>query len=117
MRRQQGLTLSGFMVWAVIVVIVLLLGFKLGPAYAEYYSIQKLLRQISAEPHPGDFRFSVRRSFALKASIDNISAVNANDLQITKDGETVTIVAEYTVRVPLVYNISACMDFKATSEQ
>ena len=117
MRRQKGLTLTGFIVVAVIVVIALLLGFKLGPPYMEFHSIQKLLRQIASEPQAGDYRASLRRNFALRSGIDNITAVNANDLTITKDGENVVIVAEYTVRVPLVYNISACMDFRATSEQ
>jgi hypothetical protein len=105
------------MVWAVIVVICLLLGFKLAPAYMEFHSIQKLFRSLATEPPAGDFRASIRRNFQLRASIDNINAVNVNDLQITKEGETIMIVAEYTVRVPLVYNISACMDFRATSEQ
>ena len=117
MRRQKGLTLTGFMVAAVIVVIALLLGFKLGPSYMEFHTLQKLLRQIAEEPIKGDLRTSVRRAFQLKSGIDNITAVNENDLQVTKDGERVVIVAEYTVRVPLIYNLSACMDFRATSEK
>ena len=117
MRRQKGLTLTGFIVVAVIVVIALLLGFKLGPPYMEFHSIQKLLRQLATEPPGNDARATVRRNFALRSGIDNITAVNANDLTITKEGENVVIVAEYTVRVPLVYNLSACMDFRATSEK
>jgi uncharacterized protein (DUF362 family) len=117
MRRQKGLTLSGFMVVAIIVVIVLLLGFRLAPPYMEFHTVQKLLKQIAAEPHKGEPRNSVRRAFQLKSGIDNITAVNENDLQVTKDGDRVIITAEYTVRVPLIYNISACMDFRATSEQ
>ena len=117
MRRQKGLTLTGFIVVAVIVVIALLLGFKLGPPYMEFHSIQKLLRQLATEPPGSDARATARRNFALRASIDNITAVNANDLTITKEGENVVIVAEYSVRIPLVYNISACLDFRATSEQ
>jgi hypothetical protein len=59
----------------------------------------------------------VRRAFQLKSGIDNITTVNENDLQVKKEGDRVIITAEYTVRVPLVYNISACMDFSATSER
>ena len=117
MRRQQGLTLTGFMVAAVIVVIALLIGFKIGPAYMEFHTVQKLLRQIAQEPIQGDPRTSVRRSFQLKSGIENITAVSHDDLQVTKEGENVVIVAEYSVRVPLVYNISAVMDFRATSEK
>ena len=117
MRRQKGLTLTGFIVVAVIVVIALLLGFKIAPPYMEFYTLQKLLRQIAEEPIKGDPRTSVRRAFQLKSGIDNITAVSADDLQVTKEGESIVIVAEYSVRVPLVYNISAVMDFRATSEK
>jgi len=117
MRRQRGLTLTGFMMWAVIVIVALLLGFKIGPAYMEFHSVQKLLRSIASEPRPGDFRATIRRDFALRAGIDNITAVTANDLQITKEGEQIVITAEYAARIPLVYNISACLDFRATSEK
>jgi hypothetical protein len=119
MRRQKGLTLSGFMVWAVIVVFALLLGFKLGPPYMEFHSVQKLLRNLASEPQSkaGDYRNVIRRDFDLKSSIDNVTAVTGKDLQIDKDGERIVITAEYSVRIPLVYNINACLDFKATSEQ
>jgi hypothetical protein len=117
MRRQKGLTLSGFMVWAVIVVIALLLGFQLGPPYMEFHTVQKLLRSLASEPRPGDYRASIRRDFMLRSGIDNVTAVTEKDLQISKEGEQVVITAEYSVRVPLVYNINACLDFKATSEK
>lgn len=118
MRRQRGVTLTGFLVASVIVIFILLLAFKLGPAYMEFHSIQKLLRTLAAESvKGGDFRAQARRDFSVRSSVDNITSINHNDIQITKDGERVVITAEYTVRVPLVYNISACMDFQATSEQ
>jgi hypothetical protein len=117
MRRQKGVTLTGFMVVAVIVVIALLLGFKLAPPYMEFHTVQKLLRQLAAEPHKGDPRMSVQRAFQLRSGVDNITAISHNDLQVTKDGDRVIITAEYTVRVPLIYNLSACMDFRATSEE
>ena len=49
MRRQEGLTLTGFMVWAVVFVLVALFGFKVGPPYVEFYTIQKQLKLISDE--------------------------------------------------------------------
>lgn len=119
MRRQKGLTLSGFLMWAVIVVIALLLGFKIGPPYMEYQGIQKLVKNLAEDPglRVGDYRRAIGGAFSLRAGIDNITSIGANDLVIKKDGEKVTITADYTVRVPLVGNISACIDFSASSEK
>ena len=41
MLKQKGLTLSGFMTWAIIFAFAALLAFKLGPAYTEDLTIQK----------------------------------------------------------------------------
>ena len=119
MHKQKGLTLSGFMVWAVIVVVALLLGFKLGPPYMEFASIQKLLRNVATDAQASgeNYKAAAWREFSLRAGVDNIQAVSANDLQIRKEGQQVVITADYTVRVPLVGNVSACIDFNATSQK
>ena len=119
MRTQKGLTLSGFMLWAIIVVIALLLGFKIGPPYMEYASIQKLLRNVATDAQAAgeNYKAVAWREFSLRAGIDNIQSVRANDLTIRKDGQQVVITADYTATVPLVGNISACIDFNATSQK
>ena len=119
MRKQKGLTLSGFMLWAIIVVVALLLGFKIGPPYMEFASIQKLLRSVAADAQASgeNYKAAAWRDFSLKAGIDNIQSVRANDLNIRKEGQQVVITADYTVTVPLVGNISACIDFNATSQK
>jgi hypothetical protein len=119
MRKQKGLTLSGFMLWAVIVVIALLLGFKLAPPYMEYQGIQKLIKSLADDPglRTGDFRRAIGGAFSLRAGVDNITSIGANDLVIKKDGEKVIITADYSVRVPLVGNINACIDFSASTEK
>jgi len=119
MRRQKGLTLSGFIMWAILVVIVLLLGFKLAPPYMEFQAIQKLMKNLANDPglRVGDYRKMIGGNFALRGGIDNITSLSANDLVINKEGEKVVITADYVVRVPIVGNINACIDFSASSEK
>ena len=119
MRRQKGLTLSGFILWAILVVIALLLGFKLGPPYMEYQGVQKLIKNLSEDPgmRVGDYRKAVMGAFNMRAGVDNILSIAATDLVIKKEGERLLITADYVVRVPLVGNISACIDFNASSEK
>ena len=53
--------------------------------------------------------------FDRRAQIDNVNAVKGTDLEIAKQGDRFEITASYSVRVPLFANVSACLDFEATS--
>ena len=116
MRRQKGITLSGFLLWAVVFVIAALLAFKIGPPYVEYLSIQAQLKAVANDP---EGRSGVRRVvedlFDRRTAIESISAVKAKDILIARDGDRVVLSFEYTVCVPIVLNIRACMDYNPTS--
>jgi hypothetical protein len=116
MRKQRGVTLSGFIVWAVIFIIVALVGFKVGPPYMEFLTIQTQLKAIANDP---EGRQGVRRVvedlFDRRSAIENISSIKAKDIQIQKEGDRVVLSAEYTNCVPLVLNIRVCMDFAPSS--
>lgn len=116
MRKQRGVTLSGFMVWAVIAIIAALIGFKLLPPYIEFLSIQAQLKAIANDP---EGRQGVRRVvedlFQRRAAIENISAISGKDIQIAKEGDRVVLSAEYSQCVPFVLNIRVCMDFTPSS--
>src|SRR5687767_13044485 len=111
MRKQEGVTLSGFIVVAIIVIIFLLFGFKVGPAYFEYFTIQKQLKAIAENPGAqGGGRREVEAAFASRSAIEDIKSIGASDIQISKEGSGVVLSAEYSVKVPIVGNMSACMD-------
>jgi hypothetical protein len=116
MHRQKGVTLTGFLILSVILIFVALLGFKLLPPYLEFMSIRAQLRAIANDP---EGRQGVRRVvedlFDRRSAIENISSVKARDIIITKSGEGVLLSFEYTVCVPIVLNIRACMDYNPTS--
>ena len=117
MRAQKGLTLSGFVVWAIVVVVVLLLGFKLFPAYYEYYSLKRTLNVIvNDESLRSLTKRDVQSSFVRRATIENITAVGPDDLVINREGGGWVIDAQYSVKVPLFANLSACMEFAVQSQ-
>ncbi|MBI4195943.1 MAG: DUF4845 domain-containing protein [Betaproteobacteria bacterium] len=119
MRKQRGLTMTGFITWAVVFIFVALFGFKVGPAYVEYYAIEKQLTIIANDPEilRTPTRGAVETAYARRTSIEDIRAVGPSDLLIEKDGDKLVISADYSVRVPLVGNMSACLDFHATSDK
>lgn len=116
MQAQRGITVTGFLVFAVIAIAALLLGFKIGPAYMEYYTIQKIFRVMAAEPSlKAASRGEINSAYNARAGVDNVKAVAHDDLQVDKSGTELVISAEYSVRVPLFHNLSACMEFRPTS--
>lgn len=85
---------------------------KLLPPYIEYFSVKKVISTMAkqedlANMSPKD----VQAAFDRRATIDNITVVTGNDLQIGQG----TVSAEYTVKVPLVANISFLLDFSAST--
>ena len=116
MRRQLGVSLSGFLLWAVVLVFIALLGFKIGPPYIEYMTIQGQLRAIANDPDArGGLRSVVEDRFSRRAAIENISSISGKDIQIAREGDGVVLSAEYSVCVPIVLNVRACMDYSASS--
>jgi len=112
MRTQKGLTLSGFLMWAIAGVIGLLLGFKLFPAYYEYYSIERTLNVlVNDETLRTLTKRDVESAFVRRATIENITAIGPEDLVINREAGSWIIETQYSVRVPLFANLSACMDF------
>ncbi len=118
MHAQRGITITGFLVFAMLAVAVLLLGFKIGPAYTEFYTIQKIFRTMAAEPAllTGS-RSDINVAFRNRAGMDNIKSITHDQIEVTKDGNGIVFSASYSVRVPLFYNLSACMDFRPSSEK
>src|SRR5688572_17551608 len=116
MHRQKGITLSGFLLWAIVICVALLLVFKIGPPYFEHLTIKKQLQAIAKDDQVrGGTRREVEAAFVNRSMIENIKSISAKDLVITKDGDGLVISAEYTNCVHIVANLRACMDFAPDS--
>jgi hypothetical protein len=116
--RQKGVTITGLLTVCVLLFIVLLLAFKVVPVYIEYRTIQSHFRGMADDPSLRAVRRSeLDRSWAARTSIDDIKSLPAESIEYTKEGEGWVISADYSVKVPLVRNISACFDFHPTSKQ
>jgi len=81
---QRGVTLMGLIILLFILIFVALLGFKLIPAYIDFYTAKKAVNAIARE-RQGATVAEIRRSFDNRAAIDDIK-VRASDLEITKQG-------------------------------
>jgi len=114
--RQRGLSFTGFILGAFLLVLLSVTGLKVMPVYMQYATINNLFTTISNDPDmqnasPGE----VRASFEKRASIDDITAITPRDIDIVIEGGKPVLSASYSVKVPLVANISLTIDFEPTS--
>ena len=115
--KQAGISMSGFLMWCVIFVFGALLGFKLGPAYMEDRTIQKHFATLAKDSaFASGNRVEIETAFRKRADIDRIEAITPKDIIVTKVGDGISLSASYTTRIPLVYNMSACLDFNPSSK-
>ena len=112
MRRQEGITLGGFLGVAVILALGLLLAFKVIPHYMEFWAIKKAMTATVRDTTLQDAPVAeIRRAFDRRADIDNVTAVKGTDILVTREGGVIVLSTSYQVKVPLFANISLLIDF------
>jgi len=119
MRDQKGFTFWSLSLTIVCAVFFLILGMKLVPSYIEYFTIKKALTTLKSNGSLKTMsKADIQTSFNHARLIDNIKSVTADDLEIGKDdaGNT-TVSVEYQVKVPMVANITALLDFAASTDE
>ncbi len=117
MKRQQGVTFVGMIFIAVLIIMGAIIALKLVPAYIEYATVVRHLREIANSPDARGSPRDIQVQFSKRAQIDNIRAVTAEDIDVTRDGDSVVLTASYQTRVKLFGNLSACIDFEARSSK
>ena len=60
---------------------------------------------------------SIRDAFDRRNQIENVRGLNGRDLDISKAGGETVVTAAWSQKVPLMNNLSACMDFVVTTEK
>ena len=116
MKKQLGVSLSGLLMFSIILIFVLLFGFKLFKPYTEYFALEKIFRTLALKP---EVKNGTRRDFytawAGYAQIEGITSIGGDEVEITKDGNNVVLSASYQVKVPLFKNYTLLIDFNPSS--
>ena len=113
--RQGGLSMLGFIFVAAVVVTCVMIGFRVMPAYIEYYSVQKALEQSLVDTKDLNSAAEIRNAFQRRADAGYIESVQSRDIDITKSKNEVTASASWTRKLPLVANVSLFLEFEASA--
>ena len=116
MKQERGLTMTGFLTLSIVLIFTALLVFRLLPPYLEYFYVQKAVDGVAKDL---DLQTAtpreIRSAFDRRAMIDNITTIRGEDLELIKEGNNAVLDASYSVKVPIIANVAACIDFQASS--
>jgi uncharacterized protein DUF4845 len=115
--RQSGISIIGFVFVAAVVLTVAMIGFRVLPSYIEYFSVEKILRQILANAGDSVTLAQVRKDFDLRSGADYIESVRPSDIELSKEGNEIVISASWTNTLHLVGNVSLLLEFDASASR
>lgn len=115
--RQRGISFIGLILSATGVILVAILGMKLVPAYIHSAQVAQIFKTIAGDPAMrGASIKEIKDSFSKRADVNYITDIRAQDIDITKEEDgRLTISASYSVKIPIVGNITLLLDFNPSS--
>jgi hypothetical protein len=116
-KAQAGITILGFIFVAAVLLSLAMIGFRVLPAYIEYFAVVKTLHQSLDNAHDGITVQEFRRDFDLKASVGYIDSVRGSDVDLVKEDNKLVATASWTDTLPLVGNVSLLLDFQASASK
>ena len=115
MRRMRGLGLIQLIVVLAVVGFLGVMAAKLMPSYIDYFNVKKMFAGMEQAGETKGTVREIRSAFDRRNAIEDVKAIRADDIEITKEGGETILTASWSARVPLVYNINACVDFLVTT--
>lgn len=115
--RQRGIGFVGFIMIAAGIILVAVLGMKVVPPYIHSAQISQIFREIAADPVMKNATIKeIKDSYSKRANINYITDITAEDIEIAKGEGQLGLSASYSVRIPLVANITLLLEFNPSSD-
>jgi anaerobic selenocysteine-containing dehydrogenase len=113
--RQRGMTFIGLLCILALVGTIGYAGLRLIPLYLNYMKVVRSMDATAAEfKGENPEQAGIRRSLEKHWQIEDISSVDAKDVEITKEDGVVTLHVAYDDAAPYISNVSLSVHFDKT---
>jgi Domain of unknown function (DUF4845) len=110
-RGERGITMIGLVFWAIIIAFAALLLMRVFPSVNEYWTLKRAVEKI-AKDNPSTVQ-EVKAAFARQQSVEfSISDINANDLEVTKEGDRLVIRFAYDKSIEIMDPVYLLIKYK-----
>lgn len=116
-RKQQGMTLIGFVLVLAVVGVFAYMGMKLIPMYSEFYTVKQSLRGLANEPNiTAHDAAKIKDLFFRRLYVSYADNVKSEHVKIARKDAGFVMTVDYEVRKPLIANIDVVGHFNAVQE-
>ena len=110
-KKQQGLSIIGFIIVLAMAVFVSYLGMRIVPLYMEYYSVVSALNGLASEKGSAKLSpDSIKRNVLNRLYVSYSENVKESHIKITR-GNGVNLRVKYEVRTPILGNLDVIARF------
>ncbi len=114
-RSQRGLTMGSFVFVAAVIVALVMLGFKITPAVVEYFAVKQALQEALESAKDPTAAPDIQRAFQRRIDAGYIESVSSKDVELSKEGNTVTATVAWSRSTHLLANASLVLEFEAVA--
>jgi Tfp pilus assembly protein PilX len=114
LQGQRGITLSGVLVFMMLMIFLAYTASRIVPGYVDYWSVQRIMKNIVEQPNAADFSESeIRTRFVKELQLNNIKSVGSEDLLVEKSAGSVQLSVVFAIKNAFIGPVSLCLDFNA----
>lgn len=112
-KTQRGASILGIMLFVIILVSIIKVFATIGPAYYDYYTIDKIIHSLFRDGRGGTVE-DFKRGLSDRFQINNIRNKSPDDFTYKTEGKQLVVDLDYEVREKFVGNLDLIMHFKKT---
>ncbi|HET9836488.1 MAG TPA: DUF4845 domain-containing protein [Rhodanobacteraceae bacterium] len=117
MKKQQGITLIGFVFVLIVAGFFAYMAMKLVPAYTEYLGVVKAMKAVASEPDvAAKSPIEIQRDLAFKGSFQYVDedTFSPANIRIKTGAGGGTLQVKYDKDIPFLYNVDFLLHFEKT---
>ncbi len=114
MNRQRGVSLSGFLLWCVLIGLVATVVLRVVPSAIDHYKLGKDSKAVVAQVSRDATVADVRAAYDKFTEIDNLP-LKSNEIEISKENGQIVIAYNYEKRIHLFGNVSLLIHYKGST--
>lgn len=114
-RTQRGISMIAFLFVAAVCMAVAMIGFRVLPAYVEFYSVQRAMQETLNTMRDVTSVHEFRRAMDARLNVNYVDAIKAADIQLAKQGNVMTATVSWDRKLHMVANAFILLEFEAVA--
>ena len=115
--RQQGMTVTGWLIVLLIIGIFAGLGMKIGPVYLQHYTVRNVLESLKDEPLITQKTAAmIKQMIMRRLDINGIYNLDRKSIEVKKSPGIMVVSIDYKVQKRIIGNLEALMTFSEKVE-